>query len=314
MLRLKTCFAPRLIFVCALALSVTATAKVASSRIRTGLDEWDTSSQTHVTTGDSIQDLRIRSTNVISPSPTKLADINWRKDLKKDDTIKILIDAGHGGKDLGAQGLFRISEKALALKMSQFVAREIEKQTKRTPLDRPVEVELTRDSDTYIPLKERVQTANSRGADLFVSIHANSSPVTKARGFEVYFLNSEATDEEATKLARVENAEHEKPLNAGVFSILSDVQANQHINESSLFAETLFSNISTKALSRARAVRQGPFTVLHGTTMPAVLIEVGYITNGEDAANLTKDNYLKRLAGAISSGIIEFALKRKRIG
>lgn len=297
MLKPKNLFAPRLLLVTALFAGMSAPAHVDG--------EWDVS-PAHVTTGDMVQDLRIRSINVMAPSIPK-------PKKKRESTFKILIDPGHGGKDLGAQGFLGISEKDLCLKISRFVVREIERSTKFSPLDRPVEVELTRDSDSYVSLRDRVQAANTWGADLFVSIHANSSPVRKARGFEVYFLNSEATDEEATKLARIENAEHSKPLRADVFSILSDVQANQHINESSHFAETLFSQISTKALSRARAVRQGPFTVLHGTTMPAVLVEIGYVTNLDDAANLTKDHYLKRLAGAISSGIIEFAAKRKRL-
>lgn len=309
---LKYRFAPRLFLVFTLAYSANSFTQSVSRMIP---EDWDSTTPANSTTGDSVQDLRIRAINVMSPTAVQEKKGQVRRQVQKnEDTFKILIDPGHGGKDLGAQGLLGISEKVLCLKVSQLVAREIERQTKHFPLEKKVEVELTREWDNYIPLKERVQIANHWGADLFVSIHANSSPVAKARGFEVYFLNSEATDEEATKLARIENAEHEKPLKADVFSILSDVQANHHINESSTFAESLFSNISTKALSRARAVRQGPFTVLHGTTMPAVLIEVGYITNLEDANNLTKDSYLKKLAGAISSGIVEFALKRKRLG
>lgn len=304
MANLKHRFALRLFFVFTLLGQLSTAAP--------SFQDWDTLVYTHVTTGDSEQDLRIRSTNVLAPTPIarKPAKVERRMPV----TFKILIDPGHGGKDLGAQGLWGISEKELCLKMGHFVARSIERQTRQLFLERPIEVELTRERDTYLTLKERVQAANSWGADLFVSLHANSSPVRKARGFEVYFLNSEATDEEATKLARVENAEHDKPLKADVFSILSDVQANQHINESSFFAETLFSNMASRALSRARAVRQGPFTVLHGTTMPAILIEMGYVTNESDALNLTKDNYLKSLASAISAGIIEFALKRRRLG
>lgn len=253
-----------------------------------------------------IADSRTHSLNLLSQQerkPTKVAN---------QSSYKVVLDPGHGGKDLGAQGFFSISEKQIALTLAKMVQRDIERTSKTNPDVQPIQVLLTREGDHFLTLKERVTLANSSGADLFVSLHANSSQFPRVRGFEVYFLNAEATDEQATKLARIENAGLSIPAGNTLFSILSDVQATNHVNESSAFAESVFSAMATKAITQARSVRQGPFTVLHGTTMPAILIEVGYVTNVEDALNLSKDSYLKRLSSAISYGIFEHALKQKR--
>ena len=226
-------------------------------------------------------------------------------------TIKIVVDAGHGGRDLGAQGLNSVSEKEICLKVSRMVRREIQRVQKLSDL--PIEVVLSRDGDDFVSLHDRVRFANEGGADLFVSIHANSSPVPKAHGFEVYFLSPEPTDEEASKLARLENQAPTTPISAQVISILSDATTQYHVAESSRLAETMFSAISRRIVSSGRGVRQAPFTVLHGTNMPAVLIEMGYVTHSDESKNLTKDTYLKRVAGAISSGIIDFASKRRKL-
>ena len=177
-----------------------------------------------------------------------------------------------------------------------------------------LEVLLSRDSDVYLTLHERVRLANEWGADLFVSLHVNSSRVPGANGFEVYFMNPAGTDEAAAKLARLENQEHvADQLKPQVLSILEDVQSNQHIRESSRFAETIWQAISRRVKSSGRGVRQAPFTVLAGTTMPSVLVEVGYLSHAEEARKLTSFSYLKRLAGAISQGIIEFASQKRKL-
>ena len=175
-------------------------------------------------------------------------------------------------------------------------------------------MELTRREDVFIPLKERVRLANDWGADVFVSIHLNSSPVPKARGFEVYFLSPEASDPETERLALKESEGHLPLHKTDVLNIISDVRTTFHTQESSAFAEEMFSAISKSVSSNGRGVRQGPFTVLHGTQMPAILVEVGYVTHVQEALLLTKDSYLKRLASAISSGIIDYGLRIKRLG
>lgn len=224
--------------------------------------------------------------------------------------IRVVVDPGHGGKDVGAKGINGILEKELCLKVSRFVRREIERYSKVSGV--PIEVKLSRDVDEFVPLKERAKFANVWGADLFVSIHANSSPAVRAKGFEVYFLSPEATDEEASKLARLENQAPPTPISAQVISILSDATTQYHVAESSQLAEFMYSSVSQRISSNARGVRQAPFTVLHGTNMPAVLVEIGYVTNFEDSKNLTKEGYLKRIASAISSGIIDFATQKRK--
>lgn len=226
--------------------------------------------------------------------------------------FRILLDAGHGGKDLGAIGHFSIQEKDYALRMADLVRRELEREKNRRGF--ALEVKLSREIDSFLGLRERANLANEWGADVFVSLHLNSSPVAKARGFEVYFLSAEASDAEAARLAHAENSEKQTSrVPSTVLSILSDAQTSQHVTASSFFAETMFQAISKKVRSNGRGVRQGPFTVLAGTSMPSVLIELGYLSNPEEAQQLTSFSYLKRLAGAISTGIIEFALQKKRL-
>jgi N-acetylmuramoyl-L-alanine amidase len=225
--------------------------------------------------------------------------------------LKVFIDVGHGGKDRGAKGLFGIQESELCLKIGQLVGTELRAKWARES-DRPLEIHASREHDDYLSLKERVETANTWGADLFLSIHANSLPVALAHGFEVYFLSPEASDEAAKKLAVSENAgEGQSSVSSQVLSILLDAQTTNHIQESSDFADVIFQALSVKFTPNGRGVRQAPFTVLAGTEMPAVLIEVGYVNHVVDASNLSKQNYLKALAGAISTGIIRFVGKHK---
>lgn len=221
--------------------------------------------------------------------------------------LRIVLDPGHGGHDLGARGYYGIQEKRLSLRIANLVKRRLTRLGEKR--DQPIDVLLTRKTDDYLSLRDRVTLANDWNADLFVSIHANSSDAVKAHGFEVYFLSSSATDPAARRLAHVENEGEGTPIKADVLSILSDAQANYHINESSSFAESFFESLTRQPLfkSNARAVRQAPFSVLRGTMMPAILLEVGYVTNGEEAWNLTQGPFLNKLASAISRSIIEFA-------
>lgn len=224
--------------------------------------------------------------------------------------LKILVDAGHGGKDLGAQGLYGLSEKILSLRIGSLVQNELSQRLQQKNI--LSEVRLSRQSDLFIALKDRARLANEWRAEFFVSIHANSSPSPKPSGFEVYFLSAEASDEEAAKLATLENeGKTEQPLVSEVLSILNDVLTTRHVEESGHFAETVFGAMASALRPNKRGVRQGPFTVLAGTRMPAILIEIGYVTHPEDARNLSRSDYLKRLADAISSGIIEHVLKHK---
>ncbi len=254
------------------------------------------------------------STKAMAAPPTLLVKEVASSSPAGPKPIRVVIDAGHGGKDLGARGFFAVLEKEICLRISMMVRREVERFSKIK--DIPIEVTLTRDDDSYLPLHERVRRANSLGADLFLSVHANSSPYPKARGFEVYFLSNEASDSDARTLAKMENASElaATPVKADILSILTDVQKTQHISQSSSFAEVMYQALSRKLRSNGRGVRQAPFTVLAGTAMPALLVEVGYVTHYDEARLLASAPYLKRLANAISNGVVEFILQMKKLG
>lgn len=229
----------------------------------------------------------------------------------EDRAIRVLIDPGHGGRDLGAHGHFGIVEKDLVLDIGMQVRRELERHCNR--IGAKIDVRLTREEDSTLGLRERTRVANDWNADLFVSIHANSSPVARAKGFEVYFSSTEASDKEAMAVARLENGA-DTTASFGVASFLSELVTDFKIRESSRFAETVFQSLSQRVSPNGVGVRQAPFAVLHGSQMPALLIEVGYVTHPEEALRLKKASYLKRVASAISSGVAEYALRLPKNG
>ncbi len=224
--------------------------------------------------------------------------------------VKVFIDMGHGGKDHGAQGMLGLQESDLALRVGKLVRSELQATAKWRHI--PLDVKVSRESDVFLALKERAEMANHWGADVFVSVHANSAERPLAHGFEVYFLSPEATDDEASTLATLENAK-EEPLTSGVLSILSDVQTTYRIEESDKFAQKVFTSMAKGLKPNVRGVRQAPFTVLSGTVMPALLVEIGYLNHPEDARHLVRISYLKKLANAVSSGIIDFILESRKI-
>lgn len=276
--------------------------------------------------GDDVQEKRTTAVNwpvrprVARPTPVTVAS-NGPVEVPAAPVVqaaaptagfRVLVDVGHGGHDFGAPGHFGILEKDLCLKIAGQVKARLERLAKLA--DFPIDVRLSRESDSFIALRERVKTANEWNADLFISIHANSSPVTRARGFEVYFLSNEASDADASRIARQENGDGIiQSLSKGVMSILSDVKNNTHILESSRFAEVVYSALAVRLRPNGKGVRQAPFTVLQGTQMPALLIEVGYLTNAEEAATLAKNTYQQRIATGISEGVLEFAQRMRRL-
>lgn len=218
--------------------------------------------------------------------------------------VRIVIDAGHGGHDWGAGGFYGLLEKEISLKTAFLLQRQIERQAKLR--DVPVDVRLTRTDDQFISLKDRVALANQWRADAFISVHANSAPSPKLSGFEVYFQSPEATDDHSSRVAYVENQMSGRRVESDVLSILKDAQATVQIQQSSDFAERVYSSMSKALRPNIRGVRQAPFTVLSGAEMPALLIEVGYVTHKSEAESLTKHHYLKRIASAISSGVFDY--------
>jgi N-acetylmuramoyl-L-alanine amidase len=204
----------------------------------------------------------------------------------------VVIDPGHGGEDLGAQGPGGTMEKDVALD----VARRL-----RTALaNAGIQVFLTRDRDHTVGLDERTAFANNYKADVFVSIHANASRAQSARGSEVYFLSAEATDDETRRLALLESGGDHGTAPALVQGsdlamILWDMAQAAHLAESSVLASRVQEELATVTGSEGRGVKQAPFRVLVGAAMPAVLVELAFISNSAEEKLLASDGYQARV-------------------
>jgi N-acetylmuramoyl-L-alanine amidase len=173
---------------------------------------------------------------------------------------------------------------------------------------------LSRDADHFITLKDRTSFANRAGADLFVSIHANAHRVAASEGVEVYFLSSEATDNAARQLAAAENSviQLEKPSSGRtgrseiVRTMLWDLAQAEFQIESSRLAETVLDSMSQALRIPNRGVKQAGFYVLGGAAMPAILVEIGFVTNPKEARRLKEPKYRDEIARAILSGLADY--------
>ncbi|MCP3954660.1 MAG: AMIN domain-containing protein [Desulfobacterales bacterium] len=213
---------------------------------------------------------------------------------------RIVIDPGHGGRDYGAKGYYKgVHEKHVVLQISKKLAKKIKRQV-------GCEVLMTRTTDKYLTLEERTAFANTKNADLFISIHTNAIKDKRAYGIETYFLNL-ATDDDAIRVAALENATSTKNI-SDLQTILSDLMQNAKINESSRLAgnvqNSLYRNLKIHYKKvRSKGVKQAPFYVLLGAQMPAVLIETSFISNPRECKRLTNPGYQDRLCDGIIKGI-----------
>ena len=220
----------------------------------------------------------------------------------------IVLDAGHGGHDPGATGPGGLTEKELVLDVTRRVARLIEERLLITVL-------LSRDGDQFVPLKDRTSFANRERADLFVSIHANAHALATQEGVETYFLSSEATDIAARQTAALENSvvQLEKPVNGRsngrqdvLKAILWDLAQSEFLFEASRLAEVVQDSMTHSLRIPNRGVKQAGFYVLGGAAMPAILIEIGFVTNPKEERRLRDPKYRDEIARAIFSGIAEY--------
>jgi N-acetylmuramoyl-L-alanine amidase len=218
----------------------------------------------------------------------------------------IVLDAGHGGHDSGAVGPSGVMEKEIVLDVTRRVARMVESRL-------GVKVVLSRDSDVFVPLRERTNFANKQRADLFVSIHANAHPQAVSEGVETYFLSSEASDNAARQVAAVENGVVQLEGAGGsrqrgdvLKSILWDLAQSEFQEESSFMAETVQDSMSKSLNLVNRGVKQAGFYVLGGAAMPAILIEIGFLTNRKEEKKLATTEHREALARAIYAGLAEY--------
>jgi N-acetylmuramoyl-L-alanine amidase len=215
----------------------------------------------------------------------------------------VVLDAGHGGKDPGTIGIQGLKEKGVVLDMAERIKQELERCG--------MNVYLTRSQDRFVVLQERPSFANRKKADLFVSIHANANHSRWIEGFEVYYL-TEAVDDDARALAAAENAPEgitNPSFSSSMLSlkaIIWDMIYTENRKESIELARYIGGAVSKKMGLKLLGVKGAPFAVLKGAKMPAVLVEIGYISNKEGERKLRDGEYRGRMAEAIAAGIMDF--------
>ena len=218
----------------------------------------------------------------------------------------VMIDPGHGGKDPGAQGIGGLTEKDVNLRFARILGEALQK--------KGLNVMYTRSNDTFIPLETRTEMANSKAADLFVSIHCNAHGDAGSAGLETYSLNL-ATTQEAVRVAARENAASQKKI-SDLQAILTDLMLSAKTAESKDLAKLVQKRAITGLRpgypTRDRGPHEAPFFVLIGANMPAVLIELGYITNPDDAKRLASDAYMRALAQGMVDGILAYKKRLER--
>jgi N-acetylmuramoyl-L-alanine amidase len=228
----------------------------------------------------------------------------------------VTVDAGHGGTDPGNPGLYfpsGVTEKHITLQFALLLRIELQKQG--------IRVVMTRTTDTLIALGDRGRFCTET-CDLFVSLHINSLArrrgYTERRGFETYFL-AEAKTEDAERVAQMENEairfekpDVNSPGSGGLDFILRDLQLNEHLRESARLAELVQEKLDPVHTGENRGVKQAGFRVLTSARRPAVLVELGYSTNPDDAKLLTRRNSQESLASAVADAIVEYLLEYER--
>ncbi|MFO8057546.1 MAG: N-acetylmuramoyl-L-alanine amidase [bacterium] len=245
-------------------------------------------------------------------SPPGVASEREKKDPEKkrrspDRKFVVVLDPGHGGKDPGAVGPSGTYEKDIVLALA--------KRTKKTlSARRPdVEVRLTRTDDRFLTLVERTAMANTMGADLFVSIHCNAARTSNAAGIESYYLDN-TTDRASLKLAAKENFVTEKTMRKTKDTtnlILADMITSSKVEDSVPLAryvqKSMISHVSRKYPdTKDKGVKKAPFWVLTGATMPAVLLEVNFISNPKEEKRLRSSRYQQEVASSIALGITDY--------
>ncbi|NCB10478.1 MAG: N-acetylmuramoyl-L-alanine amidase [Erysipelotrichia bacterium] len=250
------------------------------------------------------KELIITTTDLANNSNTQNTPTTPKKAINK----TIVIDAGHGGDDVGAVGPNKRYEKVVNLNVSKYLA-SILKQ-------RGYKVYLTRDKDKFIKVMDRTILANEKNADLFLSIHTNAVPKEKANqisGIETFFL-SPARSERAKRVAALENKSDIREMSASSKDVFLESLNRPRITASHKFAIDVQAGLLQAARTKYKdtkdsGVREGPFWVLVGAQMPSILIELGYISHPEESRRLYEKSYQELLANGIANGIDSYFSK-----
>lgn len=216
----------------------------------------------------------------------------------------ICLDPGHGGSDFGAVGRSNLMEKDLTLKVAKKLKVIIESKL-------GLHVVMTRESDEEVSLNSRVAKANNQKAQMFVSIHVNSSYRKAATGPETYYVSLKATDQDAFLLSQKENSAFKEKINKLASNdelkmILWDMAQNEYIKESAKLADFIQYELNILMHTRNRGVKQAPFRVLMRAAMPAILVEIAFVSNYSEEQKLKDEAFLGKVAAALYSGISKY--------
>jgi N-acetylmuramoyl-L-alanine amidase len=216
---------------------------------------------------------------------------------------RVVIDAGHGGHDAGTHGVSGLLEKDVVLDVALRLGALLRERL-------GTEVVFTRSDDTYVGLEERTRIANEHKADLFLSIHANSSPFKVVGGVETYYLNF-TTTKTSLELAAKENAGTQNNI-FYLKDVLAKIAIKDKIDESREFANNIQTSLyavssRNNTVAKNRGIKKAPFVVLIGASMPSVLAEIGFLTNTTDEALLRKPEHRQKIAEALYRGVANYA-------
>ena len=255
----------------------------------------------------------IRLPNVLFATFSLLAWGQTPKPAVPPPRLRVMVDPGHGGHDGGSKGAQGLKEKSAALDLGKAVAEKLEAAG--------FEAVATRNDDTFIPLWDRAKAANAQGADLFISLHLNAARAKAARGSEVYFLSLGKGDDD--DVVATENAgagsEPGSP-DSVVASILDDLAQKAFLQDSERLAVAIQGQLNRLAGIKERGVKQAPFIVLRGAAMPAVLVEVAFISNPKEEEKLKDAAFRAKVADAITLGVRRYfadtngSVRRRTVG
>lgn len=266
--------------------------------------EKDLDSQINKTDGSS------RDQSLQPKNQETLDDFSPRESNKNRTIDTVCLDPGHGGSDIGAVGKSGLKEKDLTLKISQRLKSIIESKL-------GLRVIMTRDKDSEVSLNSRVSIANNQKAQIFVSIHVNSSFRKGARGPETFFVSLKATDQESYDLAQKENASFRSLDNSAenedLKMILWNMAQAEYIRESSKLAEFIQNELNILMSTINRGVKQAPFRVLMRAAMPAVLVEIAFLSNPVEERRLKDEAFLGRIAQSIYLGVSKYIYYQNNI-
>ncbi len=217
---------------------------------------------------------------------------------------RVIIDAGHGGKDPGGRKVSGMKEKDINLAVAKELGKLLEKEGF-------FEVLMVRTSDVFVPLAARSEFANAQKADIFISIHANATRRSTEHGFEIYFMSENASDPMAAEVADYENSvldlEDESTRPDPAAMLLHSLARNEYLNEGSQLAAFVTREFEKHTPFKNRGVKQAAFYVLRGTYAPGILVEMGFMTNPRDQKNLSSASVQAKIARAIHTGLGKYA-------